>query len=192
MKKTRRAVLAWMLVFACVLTGPGVGVAAASADRREALSAEYEEKVSGEWTKETVPAEKPELLEMKEGLVRIGFTCEQEGVVYTVKQGETIFYPGEDGMYLLVPGEYVLLAECEGYEPLEMPFVAEKGAEEILLEVIFPAAEETTAEEETTEAEEETTEVEESTEAEEETTEAEKTTEAEEETPEAEETTEAE
>ena len=154
MKKTRRAVLAWLLVFAFIFTGPGVGVAAATAGLREEPVAESDKDLSEIVLEDvTLDAEAKELPAQKEGLVRVGFSCEAEEVIYTVKQEEKIFSAEEDGIYLLVPGEYLLLAEREGYEPLEMPFTVETGAEEIIFEVTFP--EEETAEE-TTEAVEET------------------------------------
>ena len=132
MRKTRRALLAWILILACAITGPGVGVAAATVSETGKTTAVCEEPVK---------AESPE---EEEAGIRVCFSCGRENVLYTVTQGEESFLPEEEGYYLLLPGEYLVLAECEGLEPAEMTFTVEEGALEIVLEVTF--AEDETAE----------------------------------------------
>ena len=59
--------------------------------------------------------------------ILVTFTCDPEGTVVTVYDSEELDVNGdplvieaeEDGGYLLMPGEYLYDAECEGYESVE-------------------------------------------------------------------------
>ncbi|MBR0087981.1 MAG: hypothetical protein IJL98_09620 [Lachnospiraceae bacterium] len=129
MKKMRRKVLVWLLVLVQCMTGMGVSASAAD------ISKDEESPVIGQ--EPTGPTATDE----EEAEIRVGFSCRVQNVMYTVMQGDTVYLPDEDGVYLLNAGEYCLKASAEGYEDLEMPFEVLTGADEIVFEVKFPEEE---------------------------------------------------
>ena len=129
MRKTRRKVLVWLLVLVQCMTGMGVRASAS------AISKDEESPVIGQ--EPTGPTATDE----EEAEIRVGFSCRVQNVLYTVMQGDTVYLPDDDGVYLLKAGEYCLKASAEGYEDLEMTFEVLTGADEIVFEVKFPEEE---------------------------------------------------
>ena len=111
------------------MTGMGVRASAA------AISKDEENPVIGQ------EPMGPTVTDEEEAEVRVGFSCRVQNVLYTVMQGDTVYLPDDDGVYLLKAGEYCLKASAEGYEDLEMPFEVLTGADEIVFEVKFPEEE---------------------------------------------------
>ena len=87
MKKTRRAVLAWLLVFAFIFTGPGVGVAAATAGLREEPVAESDKDLSEIVLEDvTLDAEAKELPAQKELIMKV-MKEEEDSFLRTLENG---------------------------------------------------------------------------------------------------------
>ena len=119
----------------------------AAAFAEDAEEAEPTEESGEEFIFEEA-AEEPEAADALAVERRVIFLCEPAELTLAVyDRGEreadpesAPIIPEEDGTYLLLPGEYLYTASCEGYVPItDEPLLVEAGEEALCVELCLPA-----------------------------------------------------